>query len=78
MRWWLLTAFCIAGVVAIGFIAHTTDVETEDNVRTCAAICGSASVEVISPKYNRSKMCLCPIGPRGEHWTLAYLDGGTP
>ena len=49
---------------------------------TCASICGSPYAEVIDPKYMRSKLCLCPAaggdGPRGQHWTLAYLDGGVP
>ena len=65
--------------MALMLRGHDAD---EQETRACAAICRSEYAEVIKPKYMRSKFCLCPAtggdGPRGEHWTLTYLDGGTP
>ena len=70
-----------AGILIILVIIRSNGAD-EQETRACAAICGSPYVEVLTPRYNRSHLCLCPAtggdGPRGQHWTLAYLDGGTP
>jgi len=77
-----ILVFLVLFGVIVGIDVHQENVLVERETRACAVICGSEYVEVINPKYNRSHLCLCPAtggdGPRGPHWTLTYLDGGTP
>lgn len=66
-------------IILVIILGHDAD---EQETRTCAAVCGSEYAEVLKPRYMRSKLCLCPAsggdGPRGQHWTLTYLDGAAP
>lgn len=72
----------MAALVYLSLVLHRSTVTMRDEGRACAAICGSPYAEVIDPAASRNKMCLCPSlggeGPRGQHWTLTYLDGGMP